>query len=364
VYSSLDNAKEIAMRMRQVSVSLVLPLLLGGTAAWAEDSHSHTMHVFARVQEAIDSGDVVPERDLAPAIELLREVKDQDERARVVDDIEELGRADGASPAAVKRYILDQATPILVEIANDTHNGHFLRGSAITALRDMGAPRDVLQRVADMAQKDADEYVQSRGEILQNYIATTPAASQMANIKPKDSAKEQKAIAFLKSHDLDVSLDQLRRSAIGAEPDEVSALLDAGVDPNGGDPNETPLGSLFGACPEAGETEAIVKTLDVLIAGGADVKRRDDNANTPLLRAAQYCGSQVVLHLIAAGAEVNAKTATGITPLVMALISDHLDAADVLVNKGARMTHEQVVMVSAMATSPRAKAIVKKATKK
>jgi hypothetical protein len=53
-----------------------------------------------------------------------------------------------------------------------------------------------------------------------------------------------------------------------------------------------------------------------------------------------------------------------VNPLTMALIMSRLDAADALVSKGARLSAEQVMMASSMATDDRAKAIIRKAAKK
>jgi hypothetical protein len=264
----------------------------------------------------------------------------------------------------VKRYILEQAAPLFTTIAGNRANSNFLRGDAITGLRKLGASRSILQNVADMALKDSDSYVQSRGEILQNYIKSMPAEGKASAIKSSDPAKEHEAIAFLKSHDLGVSLDQLNRSAGEGKAEEVAALLAAGVDPNGGAAGEAPLDSAIGACSRNnGETAEILKTIDTLIAAGANVKRVGDNKNTPLLSAAQYCGAGVVQRLVKAGANVNAINGSGTTPLMMAFFMKHLDAAEALVAHGATLTPAQVTVVSAGADA-KAKAIIAKATKK
>ena len=316
-----------------------------------------------RAERAIESGNVDPERDLGPVVDALRNARDVDDQKRLISRIEDFGSADGSAPAAAKRYLLEEATPILMKIARDGKDS-FVRGDAITALRDMGAPRRVLEKVAAMAEKDPDSYVQSRGEILRNYMKSMPEENE--SLKPVDEAKEKKALAALKKKNLGASPDQLRRSALEGKADEVRALLDAGADANGGaTAADSPLvAAVFSGCgAKGGETEQLEKTVDVLLAAGADVKRKDDNGNTPLFGAAQMCGPKIVSKLLAAGADPNVVNGSGISPLGMALIMQKLESAEVLADKGARLDEKQAVIVSGSATSDRAKAIVSRVAK-
>lgn len=345
------------MRASIVALSL---LLVAGIAV-AEESYNEIIAIFEKIKNGIDSGSIEPERDIAPAIRLLKTLKDQDNRARVADKLADLGDADGDSPAAVKRYVVEQATPVLIEIAENKKNSTRLRSDAIHALRDLRPSKAVLSRIAEMALKDSDSFIQSRGEILQNYVASM---EEDKAITPKDATKEREAIAFLKSRKVGVSHDQMMRSAIESKADEILALLDAGVDPNAGQPGSRPIDNALSACAhDGGENDAILATLDALIKGGADLKARDGNQNTPLISAAQYCGARVVNLLVAAGAEVNIVNGSTITPLMMALIMDHLDAAEALVAKGARLTAQQA-QIAGTKDDPRVKAIVKKAMAK
>lgn len=351
------------MRLRGTIVALTVIVL--GSVPLLADSYKEISARVAAAKAAIDSGKVVPERDIAPLIDMLRRSKDDDDQRHLVEAIVDLGEGTGSSPAAVKRYILEQATPLLLAIASNRSNSNFLRGDAILGLRNLGASRDVLQQVTDMALKDSDSYVKSRGEILQNYIKSMPAGSAVSAIKSTDASKEREAISFLKSHDLGVSLDQLKRSAMEGNAEEVAALLDAGVDPNGGEAGERAVDSAILGCAQAnGENEGLLKTMDELIAAGARVKDKAANDNTPLLSAGQYCGAGMVKRLIAAGAEPNAVNGSGMTPLMIALLMNHLDAAEALVAGGAKLTAAQASMVAPMTTTARAKAIVTKASAK
>jgi len=76
------------------------------------------------------------------------------------------------------------------------------------------------------------------------------------------------------------------------------------------------------------------------------------------------CGPKIVGKLIAAGAELNAASSSGITPLSMALLMHRPDAAEVLVASGARLNASQVQMLSAAVTDPRESAILQRAAGK
>ncbi|MGH7805119.1 MAG: ankyrin repeat domain-containing protein [Candidatus Binatia bacterium] len=313
-----------------------------------------------RAEKAIESGDVDPKRDLGPLVDALRNARSTDDQKRLISRIEDLGAADGNAPLAAKRYLIAETTPILERIAREGKDS-FVRGDAIHALRNIGAPRAVLEDVTAMAEKDADPYVQSRGEILRNYLKNLPEESGLEGLKAVDEEKEKKALAALKKKGLGASAEQLRISALEGKPDEVRALLDAGAKVNSGaTPHDSPLvAAVFSGCgAQGGETDDLEKTVDLLLAAGADVKRKDDNGNTPLFGAAQMCGPKIVGKLLAAGAEPNVVNGSGLSPLGMALLMQKLDSAEVLVEKGAKLDAKQATMVSGVATSDRAKAIV------
>jgi hypothetical protein len=315
-----------------------------------------------RAKEAIESGNVDAERDIGPLIDMLRTSKDDDDQKHLVEAIIDLGRASGTSPAAVKEYVIAQMTPILLSIASNRANSTFLRGDAILGLRDMGASRQSLEQVTAMALKDSDDYVKSRGEILQNYITSMKTDSPAATLKPKSAEGEKDALEYLRMREIEVSADSLHRAAFEANYEDVKQLLKAGVPVDGEGGNDTPLLAAMTGCSKEGETDLIVDVVDLLVAKGADVKRKDDNANTPLITAAQYCGAKVVNRLIAAGADVNAMNGSSMTPLMIALVMGRFDAADALVARGAKLNAQQAEVMKNSVSDPRGKAIVAKAS--
>ena len=346
--------------------AFAIALVVSGLAATGSlGAQGNPSALYDRAKRAIDAGNVVPERDLAPLIGVLRAPASTDDLRAAIDKIESLADARSGSPASVKHYLLEQATPLLLQIGEKGPT-QFARGDALTALRNMGASRAVLEQAATIAERDRDDYVRSRGEILRNFIKSMPAGGAAADVKP-GGAGEKSAIAALKARGLAVSADQLRRSSLQGIPADVQALINAGVNVNSGAGlTDSPIYfAVFSGCgAKQGETDALVTTVDVLVAAGADLKRTDDNGNTILTSAAQMCGPKIVGKLIAAGAEINVANRGGLTPLGMALIMHKPDAAEVLVAKGARLTPAQVQMVSAAVTDPREKAILTRAAGK
>ncbi len=150
-----------------------------------------------------------------------------------IDKIETLGDASGSSPAAVKHYLLDQATPLLLKVGKDGPTP-FARGEALIALRDMGASRAVLDQAATIAENDRDDFVRSRGEILRNFMKGMPVAGAAADVKGGGGDREKRANAALKARGVGISADQLRRSSLQGNAAEVQLLLDAGVNVNSG----------------------------------------------------------------------------------------------------------------------------------
>ena len=135
---------------------------------------AHAEHpAITRAESAVESKNVDPARDIAPLLDALKRSKDVDEKRELVDTISDLGEADGESPNSVKQYLMQNAPPVLLEVAK-TGNNAFLQGDAITALREMGCSRAILEQAAAIAEADPDSFVQSRGEILRNYIKSMP----------------------------------------------------------------------------------------------------------------------------------------------------------------------------------------------
>lgn len=348
---------------RNTGVSILFGLVLafaGVAAGWAEHP------AVARAERAIASGSVDPARDVAPLLDALKRSRSVDEKRELVDAIADLGEADGSSPNAVKQYLIANAPPVLLEVIRSGAN-NFLQGDAVFALRGMGVPRSVLEQAAALAEADPDAYVQSRGEILRGYLASLPAEAPEAAPRAVDPERAAAGIAYLDKRGLSASNEALRDAALRADADAVKALLDAGIAPDAGvaELNETPIyrAVALGCNSQGAETDWLVETVRLLVAAGADLSRLDDNRNTVMISAAQYCGPRVIGALVDGGAKVDVRNGSGITPLTLALIVSNFDAAEALVAKGARLGKEDQPMVSGV-TDPRGKAIVQKASRR
>jgi hypothetical protein len=212
----------------------IIALVIGLVAAGPLVAQGDPPAMYDRAKRAIAAGHVVPERDLAPLIGVLRAPTSTDDLRYAIEKIAALGAAAGASPGAVKQYLLAQATPLLLKVGAEGPTA-FARGDALIALRDMGASRAVLEQAATIAERDGDDFVRSRGEILRNFMKSMPAGGAAPEVKASGGAREKAAIAALKKRGLGVSADQLCRSSLEGNATDVQALLDAGVNVNSGE---------------------------------------------------------------------------------------------------------------------------------
>lgn len=128
---------------------------------------------------------------------------------------------------------------------------------------------------------------------------------------------------------------------IGGDVERVEELLDAGTDLN--DPELIKPVLQLAAMSCAGkqvDTETIVAMMDLLIARGAKPNNPSDKELSALMTAAQQCPAPVVLRLVKAGADMKFRSSLGYTPLSMAFIVNNLDAAEALIDSGAKLSAE------------------------
>lgn len=168
--------------------------------------------------------------------------------------------------------------------------------------------------------------------------AAQPAAEPAPQIP---HMSHEQALAHLQKERLAVTPSNLVNPLLSGDAETVEALLSAGVDAN--DTTDMPKPALrlaMSACARKLETARILTVIEVLLAHGAKVNEAAPSELSPLMVAAQHCPAPVVRRLLRAGADLKFKTSLGISPLSMAFITGNLDAAEALIEGGARLSPE------------------------
>jgi hypothetical protein len=316
----------------------------------------------ARVERVLAAGVEDPARDLQRLLDALAAARTVEEKRELVSAIADLGDVRGKSPNAVKSWLREHSPPLLLAVARDGGDP-FLQGDALTALREMGVGRRILEEAAAIAEASPDAFVRSRGEILRNNIAALPPETEEP-LRPVDPAAAAEAIALLDELGVTVSTAALRSAARDAQEEVVAALLAAGVPPDTGLPTltDTPIyhATFLGCQAQGQETDWLVQTVDHLVRAGADLTRVDDNSNTVLVLAARDCGPRVIARLLDGGARLDARNGSGMTPLTMALVMGNFDAAEMLVARGAKLAARDRPTVSGV-TDERGRALIRRA---
>ena len=171
--------------------------------------------------------------------------------------------------------------------------------------------------------------------------AEPPAADPAPEIEIPRMTREE-ALAYVAQERLALVPGNLASPILNGDVEKVEALLSAGVDANDRTGMPQPVLHLAtGTC--AGkqlETETTLALVEVLLAHGAAVNESKPSELSALMIAAQQCPAPVVRRLIRAGADMKFRTSLGISPLSMAFIVGNLDAAEALIEAGARLSPE------------------------
>ena len=140
-----------------------------------------------------------------------------------------------------------------------------------------------------------------------------------------------------------------RRAAAPDAPQIITALVEAGADPNA--MNSSLITPLMEACRQ--KNTAVVETL---LKVGARVDLRDRNSWTPLLHAAsQGAPLEIYEHLKKAGVDIDGSTRRGSSPLMVAMESDvDIEGLKALLDAGANPNYKGFdtisVLMNAIAT--------------
>jgi HEAT repeat protein len=265
-----------------------------------------------------------------------------------------------------------------------------VRRNAARAIGEMGekkqaVPAAAKARVADAGrpaltaalEKDPDKDVREQAERTLEMLGPGSAAAAPASRAGTTAtaaaarASEGEGLAVLRARQVTFEEGSFYRALSEGDADLVRAFLDAGMSPtapvSGLGP---PIRVMFfngEACdpaerPTRPETKA---TARLLLDRGADPNGSDANGNTALMEAASHgCDREVMRMLIKAGARIDAKNASNLTPFEMGLFYGH-DGLDEIIAAGYRLPPDKAKMYAqGYANRPAALAMIKKATKK
>jgi hypothetical protein len=320
--------------------------------------------LIARATAAVANGSIDPGRDFAPLLERLASTENASEQHDIIRMIEKLGEWDGYSPAMVKTWLRENAPHALLAVAK-SKTDKSVREDALMVLRDLNVSDAVFDEaiaIADADPSDAARSIRFRGQLLKNWkesrgVTSLPVAATAI------TDKELAALALLKRRRTRPIPSSLGEAAMHGDAAVVEALLDTGISANSPQIASSPLGSAV-SCFDNVPAENRIATIDVLLARGADLKRKDGNDNTILLFAVD-CPVAVVERLIAAGADIHAKNVMDMTPLKVAFAKGRWNVAEALVSHGARMSRKEIDQLFFEKPDDPAKlALIKRATAK
>lgn len=174
-------------------------------------------------------------------------------------------------------------------------------------------------------------------------VALLVGLAQAGEIGSAPRFSEAEAEAYLEAEQRIADADTLTHAAAMHDVKLVAAVLATGVSPDarGILPHSALqlVASTQCADPPHGR-EAQLQIIDLLIAKGADVHDKSFGSSEIVIWAAQQCPPVVVERLLDAGANIEARSPQGFSPLSMALAVRNHDTAELLINRGARLSPE------------------------
>ncbi|HEX2061383.1 MAG TPA: ankyrin repeat domain-containing protein [Thermoanaerobaculia bacterium] len=191
------------------------------------------------------------------------------------------------------------------------------------------------------------------------------AAPLWAGEVPKMTREE--ALAYLEEEgNLSLDPSNLVLPIMNGNPELLEALLSAGVDVNDPAMIKPALRLAAGTCAgKRVDVETMLTVIEVLLAHGAKPNDPSDKELSALMVAAQHCPAPIVSRLVKAGADMKFRASLGYTPLSMAFIMTNLDAAEVMIDAGARLSAEAVAkLADKQKDNERYHALLKKAQAK
>ena len=284
--------------------------------------------------------------DPAALLDALRASHDPVRQIQLIDDVGRIAAPASTALDAAKAALQSGAPPLLLGLVRDTGTDWSVRGEAMTCLRTIDAPDDIVSQAVAAAKADEGDhagYLRAQGVTLQTWRDTRANARGVPAATDADA--ERRARVLLRGRGIEVSFDALADAVGDGQAGTVASLMTAGLKVSGADAawaKQAVVNGLTTACsrdpvPSLGAAQAI----SFLVGHGFPLDLPDESGNTLLMSAAQFCPAPIAARLLALGARLGAVNKQRFTPLQMALVSGKWDVAEVLVNAGARITHAE-----------------------
>ncbi|HEY5610536.1 MAG TPA: HEAT repeat domain-containing protein [Thermoanaerobaculia bacterium] len=279
-----------------------------------------------------------------------------------------------AALRSLDRLQLDAAkvVPLLARIAVEGKDLE-MRSTALRGIKDRGRDAASAEETIKPLLNDPEESLRLEAQWT---IDAMKSASRMTKTTVSvgaavDPAARERALETLREYHVKFDEESFYLSINDVEPEIITAFLDAGMSPNhrfasmfGEPPLRTLLraseGCSAGVRPTSDTTKALVK---LLLSRGAEPNLADENGSTILMAAVENCDPEIVKTLLAAKADMNAKSKADLTAFEFG-IWGMTDGAATLVAAGFRLSAEKAkIYLDAYKDEPKKLAFVKKAIK-
>ncbi len=328
-----------------MSVGRRIALLCLLAAAPAGPAAAQADPFIAQAERSAAAGGPAAANDLAALFDALRASRDPLRQIPLIDAAGRLGDPAGPSAADIRAAVRAAAPPLLVDIVRSDADWS-VRGEAMTVLRQLDAAHEPAQQAIAAADADTGEhagYLHGTAAALRTWLDSRANAHAVPPASTADA--QRRARLLLRQNGISVTYDALSDAIGQGRAEIVATLLSAGLQVGGEQTERAAMAVLNGltsACSLGPvPSEQIGRALTLVTAGGLPPNRADENGNTLLMSAAQFCPAPVAAALLDLGAAPDPVNKQRFTPLQMALVSGKWDVVGVLVDHGARITAAQ-----------------------
>ena len=286
---------------------------------------------------------------IADLVRALESARSDAERQEVMAALSQLGQIHGtAEIQLVEIHLPVVAQNPLLNLARNTAMSAPVRKQALQTLRDINARDPIIDKAIALADTDTGTFG-NLGAELKDYQRRRDGRGKLSApaAAPLDPAREAAARQWLNEQHIPINRTSLESAASSADPQQLQALLAAGVNP--APKSHVGMGVLTLATAtgclgdKSGVRDAgkVIEVAKLLVQAGVNINETDDAGNTPLIQAARSCPPVVLTALMQMGAAPNHRNAQGFSALSFVLISNQLASADALIAQGARISKKE-----------------------